>query len=376
MLPLRRSIRLALGGTMVLAGAAGCGSLPRAPEASAATHRLPADSAVRAMLRAFVDSGKTPGIVVGIFDAGRARFVSHGTDGPPDPTAIDENTLFEIGSLTKVFTATVLADMVQRAEVRLDDPVAKHLPPRTRVPSRAGRQITLLDLATHASGLPRLPRNLAVRDFTNPYAEYTSDKLYAFLATYELPRAIGETFEYSNLGFGLLGHALTLGAGTDYETLVRTRVLQPLGMLRTRIALTSADSASFASGHNALGAFVPAWTFASLAGAGALRSSAADMIRFLAANIRARADSSDRRGLAPAMRLTHEPRRPVAPGTQIGLGWLSINRPNGRTIFVHDGGTGGYRSFAAFDPARRVAVIVLSASLVDVGNIGLRLIDN
>ncbi len=371
---------LALAVTFAAQGACvstAAGPSPQAADAGVnSTVSLLPDSVIAAIIRQRVESRKTPGIVVGVFDAAGARFISYGTGGPTGPAELDRNTLFEIGSVTKVFTATILADMVTRGEVRLDDPVAKHLPAGTRVPSRDDRQITLLDLATHSSGLPRLPNNLSPRDIANPYVDYTAEKLYEFLSTHELRRAVGADFEYSNLGVGLLGHALGLRAGTDFETLVQTRVLGPLGMSHTKIALTPAERVLLASGHNAGGQVVPAWDLASLAGAGALRSSAADMIRFLSANIGAHTDSSSARPLAAAMRLTHEPRRNLGPGANIGLGWLSPPTTGGARIFAHDGGTGGHRSSAGFDPVRRVAVIVLSASSNDVSDIGLHLLDN
>ena len=333
------------------------------------------DSAIAAILRDRVESRKTPAIIVGILDAAGMRFVSHGT-GAPGAAVLDRATLFEIGSLTKTFTSTILADMVVRGEVALDDPVAKHLPAGTRVPSSGDRQITLVDLATHFSGLPRLPTNLSPRDINNPYVDYTPAKLYAFLAAHQLARAPGERFEYSNLGAGVLGHALALRAGADYETLVRARVLRPLGMSDTKITLTGADSARLAAGHNAGGQVVPAWDLAALQGAGAIRSSAADMLRYLAANIAAHADSSAGRPLAAALRLTHQPRRSLGGGADIGLGWIGVTTQSGARIFWHDGGTGGHRSFAAFDPGRRVAVIVLSASSADMNDIGRHLLDD
>lgn len=332
------------------------------------------DSAIHAILRERVESGKTPGILVGVLDAAGTRFVSYGT-GAPGAAALDSATLFEIGSITKTFTGTLLADMVLRGEVALDDPVAKYLPAGTRVPVSGERPITLADLATHFSGLPRLPNNLSPRDINNPYVDYTPDKLYAFLAAHELRRAPGASFEYSNLGAGLLGHALALRAGTDYETLVRTRVLEPLRMRDTRITLTAADSARLAAGHNAGGQAVPVWDLASLQGAGALRSSAADMLRYLGASIAAHVDSSSSRPVARALRLTHEPRHNLGPGADIGLAWGRSVTSRGDTVYSHDGGTGGHRSFAAFDPARRVAVIVLSASSADVNDIGRHLLD-
>jgi D-alanyl-D-alanine-carboxypeptidase/D-alanyl-D-alanine-endopeptidase len=333
------------------------------------------DSAIATILRQRVESGKTPGIVVGVFDAAGPRFLSHGT-GAPGAATLDSETLFEIGSITKTFTSAILADMVLRGEVALDDPVAKYLPPGTRVPASGDRQITLVDLATHFSGLPRLPSNLSPRDIANPYVDYTADKLYAFLGAHELRRAPGDRFEYSNLGAGLLGHALTLRAGTDYETLVKTRVLDPLGMTDTRITLTPADRARLAAGHTPGGQAAPTWDLASLQGAGALRSTATDMLRYLTANIAAHTDSSSHRPLAGALRLAHEPRREVGAGADVGLGWIRATTAGGAKMFFHDGGTGGHRSYAAFDPARRVAVIVLSASAADVTDIGRHLLDN
>src|SRR5208283_4407870 len=122
-----------------------------------------------------------------------------------DKRALDGDTVFEIGSITKVFTALLLADMAQRGEVALTDPVSKYLPKGVKMPGRNGHAIMLQDLATHTSGLPRLPSNMKPKDFMNPYADYTPELLYQFLSSYELPRDPGSKWEYSNLGAGLLG---------------------------------------------------------------------------------------------------------------------------------------------------------------------------
>src|SRR5205085_8424519 len=111
-------------------------------------------------------------------------------------------TIFEIGSATKVFTSLLLADMVQRGQVALDDPVAKYLPPTVKMPERHGRSITLVDLATHTSGLPRLPTNMTPKNQANPYADYSVEQLYQFLSNYQLTRDVGSQYEYSNLGGG------------------------------------------------------------------------------------------------------------------------------------------------------------------------------
>jgi len=324
---------------------------------------LPADSAVRTLLatrvRTFPDTAKHgEGIVVGLLDAtGARRIVALG---------VDANGVFEIGSITKTFTATILADMVVRGEARLDDPVAKYLPSSAHIPSRNGRQITLRDLATQSSGLPRMPSNFAPRDQTNPYADYSVDQMYAFLAGYQLPRDIGETYEYSNLGMGLLGHTLALKVGLSYEDLVKRRVLTPLGMSETAITLAPAMRSRLQPGHDAEGKVVPNWDLPTLAGAGALRSTANDMLTFLAANL-----DTTARPLARAMRDARTPRREAGSAAmRIGLAWHILARPTGSIVW-HNGGTGGYRSFAGFDPVRRVGVVVLcnngNESMDDLG---------
>ena len=178
------------------------------------------------------------GIVVGVIEPQGRRFVSYGSLQKGGTRRPDADTVFEIGSVTKVFTSLLLSDMVQRGQVSLDDPVSKYLPDGVKVPERNGRAITLVDLATHTSGLPRLPGNLHPKDPANPYADYSSEQLYEFLSTYQLPRDVGSKFEYSNLGGGLLGFALARRAGTDYESLVRSRITAPLGMKSTGITLS------------------------------------------------------------------------------------------------------------------------------------------
>src|SRR6185369_1631387 len=215
-----------------------------------------------------VESGRSAGIVVGLLEAdGRTRVVAYNEHkhGEPDFNA---RTMFEIGSITKTFTASILADMVARGEVKLDDPVSKFLPGTVKVPARGGKQITLLDLATQSSGLPRMPTNFQPKDGANPYADYTVQQMYDFISGYQLPRDIGAQYEYSNLGFGLLGQALALRAGKSYGELVRERILQPLGMNSTTIELSADQKARLAPGHGPNGSVVSNWDIPGLAGAG------------------------------------------------------------------------------------------------------------
>jgi CubicO group peptidase (beta-lactamase class C family) len=167
---------------------------------------LPSDSEIRSILVDRIDKQhESVGIVVGVIDARGRRVVPHGSLAKGDTRPLNGDTVFEIGSITKMFTALLLTDMVQRGDVALGDPVAKYLPPDVTMPQRGGRQITLQDLATHTSGLPRLPSNLASKDPSNPYVDYSIAQLYQFLSGYQLTRDIDSQFDYSNLGFGLLG---------------------------------------------------------------------------------------------------------------------------------------------------------------------------
>src|SRR6185312_474124 len=192
-----------------------------AQAAPAATAGAPSDAEIRRILVERVDVEKQDvGIVVGIIDPHGRRVVSYGSLDKGDKRPLNGDTLFEIGSITKVFTALLAADMAQRGELELDDPVQKYLPAAVKMPQRNGKQITLIDLATHTSGLPRMPENFRPKDPNNPYADYTVEALYSFLTSYELHRDIGIKYLYSNLGFGLLGQALAQRAGVDYEKLV------------------------------------------------------------------------------------------------------------------------------------------------------------
>lgn len=235
--------------------------------------------------------GKHAGIVVGILRGGDQWVAGYGSfdtcnfDAAQQPP--DEDAIFEIGSVTKVFTTLVLAEMVLRGEVALDDPAQKYLPSSLQMPAWRGQEITLFHLATHTSSLPRLPGNLwkTTKDYANPYANYQVSDMYEFLSGYKLKRPIGSRVEYSNLGMGLLGHILGLVAGKSYEELVSERILRPLGMNHTSIALSPEQQGRLAPGHTSRGKVTANWDIPTLAGAGALRSTVGDLLRFVAASM-------------------------------------------------------------------------------------------
>lgn len=239
------------------------------------------------------------------------------------------------------------------------------------MPSRNGKSITLVDLATHTSGLPRLPTNLEPKDENDPYADYTAANLDAFLSSYVLPRDPGAQYEYSNLGGGLLGHVLALRAGTDYATLVKRRITDVLGMSSTSITLAADERARLAPGHDSSLARVPNWNWQVLEGAGALHSTANDLLTFLSANL-----GDTQTPLAPALVGMLAVTRKSDDGS-VGLGWELRTDP-APTIIWHNGGTGGYRTWVGFDPAARVGVVVLSNTFTTAGvdDIGGHLLDS
>jgi CubicO group peptidase (beta-lactamase class C family) len=272
----------------------------------------------------------------------------------------DGRTIFEIGSVSKIFTALLLADMVEKGEVTLDDPAEKFLPRGVKMPAGGGDKITLRDLATHRSGLPRLPDNMPATDGDDPYANYSEAKLFEFLGHYKLTRAVGGRYEYSNVGMGLLGYLLARRSGRDYGALVRARITGPLGMKDTVVELSSDQKTRFATGHD--GAMRPTkpWNMAILAGAGGLHSTANDILLLLDALTGRRSTE-----LRSAMALMLENRWPAAdPRQETGLGWLTIKGSKGE-IAWHDGATGGYTATLAWDQTRRRGAIVLTNMAVE-----------
>jgi CubicO group peptidase (beta-lactamase class C family) len=310
-----------------------------------------------------ITAGTYPALVFGVVDGEKSEVVAFGTlDNGKVP---DGDTIFEIGSITKTFTATLLAKATLSGKVTPETPVAQLLPD-FKIPSRNGKQISLADLATHYSALPRLPVNMMPGDWSNPYADYDADKLKSFLAEYELPRDPGASYEYSNLGFGILGYALEKAEHKSYAALVDGEVFKPLGMASTFTESVKAYGGNLAPGHDEVGDATANWDFDVLAGAGAIRSSAKDMMRYLKANMGVEISP-----LASAMKLAQQPRKAISASEQIGFAWMT----NNKGIVWHSGGTGGYRSFLSFTADGRRGVIVMTNVAVEVDDLGFAALD-
>ncbi len=330
---------------------------------------LAPDDEVRNILRDRVDRARLGiGIVASQFDSGRQKIAAYGRSGASNDRPLDGDTVFEIGSITKVFTALLLTEMVARGEVALDDPVSKYLPGNVKMPARDGRQITFLDLATYSSGLPRIPDGIPSIG-PNPYAAYTVEQLYAFLSSHALRFDPGTHYEYANLGFGLLGHVLALRAGTSYEDLVMSRVCAPLGLQDTRISLTASMRERLAQGHFSNLEPASNWDLPTLGGAGALRSTANDLLKFMKATCLTEAGAP----LRPAIDLLLRTRRPTdIANMKVALGWF-VASGNGDEIVWKDGMTGGYACYVGFSTRLRSGAVILSNSANTTNDIGFHL---
>lgn len=320
------------------------------------------------LARERVEAGETPGIVVAVYQDGKTTYYAYGFANVAAQRRPDSKTLFEIGSITKTFTTTVLALEVEEGKVKLTDPIQKFLPAEVKAPVRGDKVITFEDLASARSGLPRLPDNMTPADNFNPYLDYTTDKLFAFLNSHNLSRDIGSQYEYSNLGMGLLGVLVGRIDGKPYRESVEQRILKPLGMNSTFLNSPGRSDKNIAQGYADTNP-APAWTWSDescLQGAGGLLSNAEDMIRFLLANMNPKDDA-----LGRAMKNAHKPRMEVGRNDmKIGLGWHLRNK-----IIWHNGGTGGFRTFAGFEPEKKMAVVVLTNSTTGSDDIGFHLMD-
>ena len=328
---------------------------------------FPSNDSLTALIRPRVENGGV-GMVLGVIEAdGSTRIVSYGSAGL-DAKPLGPKSVFEIGSITKVFTGILLADLVDRGLVSLQDPVAKHLPASAKAPTRNGRQITLLDLATHRSSLTRMPTNM-VPDGANPYPTYTIDQLYSYLAEHQLRRDIGSEYEYSNIAVALLGHLIERVAGAPYEQLVQERILRPLGMSMTSTKVEGPIREWMAVGHDERGFVAPYRGWHDLPAMGALRSNAEDLLRFIAANT-----GPPESRLERVMRSAHEVRNSVNPNADIGLNW-QIMKFGSRKIIAHGGATQGFRAFIGFDPDTRVGAVALANYPAAMADLVLHLIN-
>jgi D-alanyl-D-alanine-carboxypeptidase/D-alanyl-D-alanine-endopeptidase len=339
----------------------------------AASQTVPlSDNQIRKILAERVGGNESDvGIVVGVIEPQGRRIISVGHRGAGDSRALDGDTVFEIASVTKVFTALLLAEMVGKNEVTLTDPAAKYLPAEVKVPERNGHSMSLVDLATHTSGLPFMPENAPPLNDPSA-AKYSITDLRHYVAGYHLKRDIGSEWDYSNTGYWILAEALSSRAREKFEDLVRTRVLAPLKMANTDFALSPKMKADLAVGHDAElrpAAYVSTLPIYSLMpAAGGLYSTANDLLKVLSV-----AMGYEQSPLAPAIETTVITQRPSSGGDAQALGWSVTGKGDDQIVF-RDGGSYGFATSVAWDPKKRLGVVVLSNQQGDVNDIARHLL--
>jgi CubicO group peptidase (beta-lactamase class C family) len=311
------------------------------------------DKEVDSAVQPYISLQATVGLSIGILKDGKTFFYNYGETARGKKQLPSEETLFEIGSLSKTFTSTLLAEAVNSGKLKLDDPVNKYLPDSISLLQYGGVQVTLKMLANHSSGIPRMPSNFHPSDNGNPYKDYDNNDLFSFYKNFKPIRKPGEKYEYSNLAVGTLGVILERVNQEDYEALFLKTICKPLHMSETKEFLLQDDSAKFAKGYNEEGVYNSQWDFKALAAAGAIRSTTSDLMKYAKANL---GDAPPK--LYKAIKLTHE--ITFTEGTtKISLAWHYIKPGNDEVIF-HNGGTGGYHTYLAINLQKKFAVVILS----------------
>ncbi|MEJ7822694.1 MAG: serine hydrolase [Chitinophagaceae bacterium] len=330
------------------------------------------DSLMEKLIRPYIQQGHTVGLCIAIISNNKVHHYSYGevvkgSNKLPDP----QNTIFEIGSVTKTFTSLLLANEVTRKQMSLKDPINKYLPEFIPKQAYKNTAITLVHLANHTSGFPRLPANIFQGDVNpqDPYRHYNADSVYHFLSIHKPNIIPGSQFSYSNFGAGLLGNILSRKSHKTFEELLTGKIFEPLKMHSTKIKLNAKDNIQFAQGYNEKGEPTMPWDLAALQGSGAIRSTLNDMIRYVKAQLGLLNTPLDK-----AILLTHQVTFQSKENT-IGLGWR-IEKQKNHVYWHHSGGTGGFRSFVGFDKKHLFGVVILSNTAEDVTTIGQSILES
>lgn len=293
---------------------------------------------------AFMSRYDIPGVAVALFDGDNDKVLCYGVANKITGAFVTENTIFELASVTKVFTTTSLALHVLDGDVALKDPISKYIPAiKTQ---RGASQITLLQLATHTSGLPRVGGNWHIGG---------ADKIFQFLQLWSPNEGVPKRYAYSNLAFGLLGYTLEAVEKTSYDEIIHKEILAPLSMNRTFTQVPPSLLSHYAQGYDSDGKVAPRRLHGFIPGSGALRSTAKDMLKFLKANMGLMGPEK----LVKAMRLAQEPYYKVRKDFTMGLGWQRVDI-KGNTIIDKNGGVAGFTSYIGWIPKRRVGVVILT----------------
>ena len=308
------------------------------------------------------------GIVIGIVTPDKVFIKGFGLVSDNSTDVPDSSTIFELASIGKLFTTSVLQMGVSRGDFDLNDKISKHLASKVAVSNAC--TATLLNLATHTSGFPSLPKNMLdkMQDEQNPYKNLQISDLYDYLKTCNENKAIGDC-EYSNFGMGVLGHILELKYNKKYEDIVKTEICNPLKMTNTTINLSPEQGKKLAQGYDQQGLPNPVWQDPVLQGAGSFLSNAEDMVKFIKANL-----DENYSPISPNLMACHTPQL----NGETGLGWHLANTFVDNLVGIkglvwHNGGAGGYSSYLAIDKKTKSGLIILSNSANDVTELGQRI---
>ncbi len=331
-------------------------SAPEVPEAEdALVTEGPVDTTLQAMLferAAFFPDGTQ--LALAFLDSNHTAFYGLERQDGRLVTTDNRDALFEIGSITKAFTATLLAQLAGEGIVDPDDSLQHFFTFPLKETARGDKAVRLRHLANHTSGMARIPEDMTWDILThrkNPYRDYGEKRLLNYLEKkMHLAQPPGDAYGYSNLGMGLLGYILSRETGSSYEALLDTRIFGPLGMESSTSVLNEADADRLVKGRNRQGKVTPNWDLNVLVAAGGILSSAGDIARFV------RYAWSDDPAVVRTRRVTAN----VSDQMAIGLGWHIRTNAQGVRQWWHNGATGGYRSCLAFDPETQQAVIILS----------------
>lgn len=323
------------------------------------------DQLVDSLVQPYIQQSHTAGLTLAIIYNGKVSTYSYGTThkaiaNPPDPA----QTIFEIGSVTKTFTALLLAKQVTDGQMALTDPISSYLPDSIGPLSFEGEPIRLVNLANHTAGFPRLPDNIfnGNVDPINPYLHYSSDPLFSYLQHYQPKQKAGLQFSYSNYGAGLLGTILERKTGLAFQDLIKRDITHPLNMHATFVQIPDDRKKELATGYNERGMETSPWELASLKGSGAISSTLMDMVSYTQAQL------TGRPALAKAIALSHRPTF-HSNSQDMALGWR-IQQLGKQHYLHHAGGTGGFRSFVGFSKEKQVGIIILSNTAEEVVMIG------
>jgi len=336
------------------------------------SQHLPQKQDIEKIFSAYLADTSNTGIAIGFISGDSSRIYCFGKQRKSDTVKVNPSSIFEIGSITKTFTAVLLAARVLQNKMSMDDPIDKYLPDSVKLMPEMQNKIKLVNLITHTSGLPRIPDDF-IKNTTyqgrKADLHFKEKDLFKYLQNYKNSNPVGHFAFYSNLGVGLLGHLLELNSGKTYDSLVADEICKPIGMVCTKKKILPNDSIYLAQGY-AKGKQVYIYDFGVLSGSCSLKSTVTDMMVYLDKNI-----NPSESQLSKAIEMSHKKLKRFDKKNNIGMAWfIRKYRFGGRTRW-HNGSFNGQRSFIAFDSAKKLGVLILTNSTDDtIDSYGFQLI--